>query len=180
MQWSRLFPVSGLAVVIVCVAVPVPAQDYGQEYADPATAEGVVQHEQLDYREALEPGMMPTLLQVDGAASWDVVTAGVPGYDGLRPTFAPEVQALAGIQVGTVGFDIPLDSSDPRLFFSLNSASCPFCLPGGPETMVEVKAPKAINAGLEPIMLEGTVKLIDDGVRTGFCCCRLPDARRVS
>lgn len=137
-------------------------------------------HEQLDYREAFEPGMTPTLLQVDGAASWDVVTAGVPGYDGLRPTFAPEVQALVGTQVRTVGFDIPLDSSDPRLFLSLNSPSCPFCLPGGPETVVKVKAPKAINAALEPIMLEGTVKLIDDGVRTGFCSCRLPDARRVS
>jgi len=95
MQWSRLFPVTGLAVVIVCGTVPVPAQ----EYADSTMAKGVVPHEQLDYREALKLGMTPTL---------------------------PEVH------------------------------------------------------GLEPIMLEGTFKLIGDGVWTGFCPCRPPDTRRVS
>jgi len=66
MQCSRPFPVTGLAVVIVRGAVPVPAQDYGQEYAEPATAEGVVPHEQLDCREAHVLGMMPTLPEVDG------------------------------------------------------------------------------------------------------------------
>ena len=78
------------------------------------------------------------------------------------------------------GSKIPLDSSGRRLLLSLMAPSCPFSMPGVPETMVRAEAREAIDGALEPIVPEGTSELASDGLWTGHYCCRLTDARRVS
>ncbi len=152
--------------------------------ADSATEDGVVEHELMDYREALALGITPALPDMEGVVSWDILTESTLGYDErfdeLRPMFPEAVRALEGTQVRLVGFNVPLDSSGRRILLSLISPSCPFCLPGGPETMVEVDAVEPIAAELEPIVLEGIFELIDDAVWTGLYFYRLTDARRVS
>jgi hypothetical protein len=187
-------PLGGLVAITLAAAISASAQDYGREYNDslnpsspdgsPAAPDGVVPHEQMDYRAALALGITPALPDIEGTVSWDLLTTSTLGYDErfdeLRPMFPPDVRALEGTQVRIVGFNIPLDSSGHRILLSLISPSCPFCLPGGPETMIEVEALEAIEAALEPIVLEGTFELIGDGVWTGLYFYRLTDARRVS
>ena len=193
MQTCRAFPGAVAAAVVIGWAMWATAQDYGQDYEQDAaavTAEGAdaaigeEPHERMDYREALELGITPALPEIEDAVSWDLLITSSLGYDErfdeLRPMFPPEVRALAGTQVKIVGFNIPLDSSGRRILLSLISPSCPFCLPGGPETVVEVEAVESIGMQLEPIILEGTFELIGDGVWTGRYFYRLTGARRTS
>lgn len=193
MHGSRVLVPAGMAAAMVGWAALAAAQDYGQDYPqDPAAvpaagadaAVGDEPHERVDYREALALGLTPVLPEVEGTVSWNLLTTSTLGYDersdGLRPVFPPDVRALAGTLVRIVGFNIPLDSSGRRILLSLVSPSCPFCLPGGPETVVEVEAVEPVAVGLEPIVLEGTFELIGDGVWTGRYFYRLTGARRVS
>ena len=193
MQTCRAFPGAVAAAAVIGWAMWATAQDYGQDYEQDAaavTAEGAdaaigeEPHERMDYREALELGITPALPEIEDAVSWDLLITSSLGYDErfdeLRPMFPPEVRALAGTQVKIVGFNIPLDSSGRRILLSLISPSCPFCLPGGPETVVEVEAVESIGMQLEPIILEGTFELIGDGVWTGRYFYRLTGARRTS
>lgn len=193
MQSCRAFPAAVAAAAVIGWAMWATAQDYGQDYEQDAaavTAEGAdaaiseEPHERMDYREALELGITPALPEIEDAVSWDLLITSTLGYDErfdeLRPMFPPEVRALAGTQVKIVGFNIPLDSSGRRILLSLISPSCPFCLPGGPETVVEVEAVESIGMQLEPIILEGTFELIGDGVWTGRYFYRLTGARRTS
>jgi len=193
MQSCRAFPGAVAVAVVIGWAMWATAQDYGQNYepdATSVTAEGAdvaideEAHERMDYREALELGITPALPEIEDAVSWDLLITSTLGYDErfdeLRPMFPPEVRALEGTQVKIVGFNIPLDSSGRRILLSLISPSCPFCLPGGPETVVEVEAVESIGMQLEPIILEGTFELIGDGVWTGRYFYRLTGARRTS
>lgn len=193
MQSCRAFPGAVAVAVVIGWAMWATAQDYGQDYdpdATSVTAEGAdvaideEAHERMDYREALELGITPALPEIEDAVSWDLLITSTLGYDErfdeLRPMFPPEVRALEGTQVKIVGFNIPLDSSGRRILLSLISPSCPFCLPGGPETVVEVEAVESIGMQLEPIILEGTFELIGDGVWTGRYFYRLTGARRTS
>jgi hypothetical protein len=193
MQSCRAFPAAVAAAAVIGWAMWAAAQDYGQDYEQGAAsvtsdgadaAIGEEPHERMDYREALELGITPALPEIEDAVSWDLLITSTLGYDErfdeLRPMFPPEVRALAGTQVKIVGFNIPLDSSGRRILLSLISPSCPFCLPGGPETVVEVEAVESIGMQLEPIILEGTFELIGDGVWTGRYFYRLTGARRTS
>ena len=193
MQSCRAFPGAVAVAVVIGWAMWATAQEYGQDYepdATSVTAEGAdvaideEAHERMDYREALELGITPALPEIEDAVSWDLLITSTLGYDErfdeLRPMFPPEVRALEGTQVKIVGFNIPLDSSGRRILLSLISPSCPFCLPGGPETVVEVEAVESIGMQLEPIILEGTFELIGDGVWTGRYFYRLTGARRTS
>ena len=193
MQSCRAFPAAVAAAAVIGWAMWAAAQDYGQDYEQDAAsvtsdgadaAIGEEPHERMDYREALELGITPALPEIEDAVSWDLLITSTLGYDErfdeLRPMFPPEVRALAGTQVKIVGFNIPLDSSGRRILLSLISPSCPFCLPGGPETVVEVEAVESIGMQLEPIILEGTFELIGDGVWTGRYFYRLTGARRTS
>ncbi len=189
MRRSQGWTLFAMAAVLLGTTAPATAQDYDREYTAPAAAGSDAApepepHERVEYREALELGITPALPEVEGVVSWDLLTTSTLGYDArfdeLRPVFPPAVQELAGTRVKIVGFNIPLDSSGRRILLSLISPSCPFCLPGGPETMVEVEALETIDAVLEPIVLEGTFELIGDGVWTGRYFYRLTGARRVS
>jgi len=56
------------------------------------------------------------------------------------PVFTKEIRSLDKQQVKLYGFMLPLDQSRKQKRFLLASfpPHCAFCLPGGPESMVEV------------------------------------------
>ena len=55
------------------------------------------------------------------------------------------------------GFMVPLDAKSTQTHFILTSVplTCSFCTPGGPESMVEVKAKTPVRYSLEPVVVEG-------------------------
>jgi hypothetical protein len=82
------------------------------------------------------------------------------------PEFTREIRSLDKKNVKLYGFMMPLDQSAKQKRFLLASfpPHCAFCLPGGPESMVEVVADKAIDFTYEPITVSGRLAVLDDDV----------------
>ena len=70
----------------------------------------------------------------------------------------------AKIVVKIQGFMMPLDMGEKQARFILSALppSCSFCLPGGPEQMVEVQAKTPVKYGFEPILLTGKLAVLKD------------------
>jgi len=62
------------------------------------------------------------------------------------------------------GFMVPLDANEKQTHFLLTSVplTCPFCIPGGPESMIEVKAKTPVKYSLEPVIVEGKFTVLPD------------------
>jgi len=82
------------------------------------------------------------------------------------PEFTSEIRHLDKQDVKLYGFMMPLDQSQAQKHFLLASfpPHCAFCLPGGPESMVEVVADKAVDFTYEPIVVAGRMAVLDDDV----------------
>ena len=82
------------------------------------------------------------------------------------PVFTREIRNLDKRQVKLYGFMMPLEQSRMQKRFLLASfpPHCPFCMPGGPESMVEVIADQAIEFTYEPIVVAGRMAVLDDDV----------------
>jgi hypothetical protein len=96
--------------------------------------------------------------------------------DRYVPKFAAEVAALDKKEVKIQGFMMPLQMGDKQTHFVLTAMpqSCSFCLPGGPESMVEVKSKNAVKYTFEPIVLSGKLAILKDDPTGVFY--RLTDA----
>ena len=75
----------------------------------------------------------------------------------VLPVFNARQQALHKTVQRIQGFMVPLDAKPTQTHFLLTSVplTCAFCLPGGPESMVEVKAKTPVRYALEPVVVEG-------------------------
>jgi hypothetical protein len=82
----------------------------------------------------------------------------------LVPTFPAAVQALDRKTVRVQGFMTPLEAGDKQQHFLLSSVptSCSFCVPAGPEGMVEVRTRKPVRYTLEPVIVEGQLAVLTD------------------
>jgi uncharacterized protein len=62
------------------------------------------------------------------------------------------------------GFMMPLEPGEKQRHFLLTSVpmSCGFCLPGGPESMVEVRTKTPVKYTLEPVVVEGRFLVLHD------------------
>jgi hypothetical protein len=82
------------------------------------------------------------------------------------PEFTKEIRSLDKKQVKLYGFMMPLDQSRMQKRFLLASfpPHCSFCLPGGPESIVEVLADKPVEFTYEPIIVAGRLAVLDDDV----------------
>ena len=82
----------------------------------------------------------------------------------VLPVFPPEIQALDGKPQRVQGFMMPLEPGEKQTHFLLSSVplTCSFCLPGGPESMVEVKTKTPIRYGMEPVVVQGRLTVLRD------------------
>jgi hypothetical protein len=82
------------------------------------------------------------------------------------PVFTKEIQSLDKRDVKLYGFMMPLDQSRMQKRFLLASfpPHCSFCMPGGPESMVEVLADKPIEFTYEPIVVAGRMAVLENDV----------------
>ncbi len=96
--------------------------------------------------------------------------------DRFVPQFSADVAALDKKEVKVQGFMTPLEMGDKQSHFILSSMppSCSFCMPGGPESLVEVKTKRPIAYGMEPVVLSGRLAVLKDDPTGVFY--RLTDA----
>ena len=96
--------------------------------------------------------------------------------DRFQPQFSAGVAALDTKEVKVQGFMMPLEMGDKQSHFILSSTpqSCNFCMPGGPEALVEVKMRKPVAYGMEPVVLTGKLAVLKDDPTGVFY--RLTDA----
>lgn len=97
---------------------------------------------------------------------WSVLTAVKTKVEKNRmlPVFTASIQALNQKSQRVQGFMMPLDPGEKQKHFLLSSVplTCPFCLPGGPESMVEVKTKTPVKYSMEPVVVEGQFAVLHD------------------
>jgi hypothetical protein len=84
--------------------------------------------------------------------------------DKFVPEFGKSIAAMDKKEVKIQGFMMPLDMGEKQSRFILSALppSCSFCLPGGPEQMVEVQTKQPVKYGFEPILLTGKLAVLKD------------------
>ncbi len=82
----------------------------------------------------------------------------------LLPVFPADVQALNKKTQRIQGFMMPLEPGEKQKHFLLSSVplTCSFCVPGGPESMVEVKTKTPVKYSLEVVVVEGQFAVLND------------------
>ncbi len=74
------------------------------------------------------------------------------------------VKTLNGQRVKLQGFMLPLEQAEKQQHFLLTAApaTCFFCLPGGAESIVEVKSENPVAFSLEPVVISGTLEVLQN------------------
>ena len=106
------------------------------------------------------------LSERDDVVPWSVLTAVKTKAikNRILPNFGLPQLALHQKTQRIQGFMVPLDAGEKQKHFLLTSVplTCSFCLPGGPESMVEVKTKTPVRYSLEPVVVEGTFAVLND------------------
>jgi hypothetical protein len=133
-------------LLLVAAAVPAAAQHQAPPGADPAQVKPLVERKDV--------------------VSWKVFAQVelVKMKDRYVPQFSPAVAALDQKVVKVQGFMMPLQVGDKQTHFVLSAmpVTCSFCMPGGPEALVEVKAKQPFKYGFEPITVSGKLSVLKE------------------
>jgi hypothetical protein len=80
------------------------------------------------------------------------------------PEYPKEVAALDSKQVKLQGFMMPLEvgGAQKRFLLSAQPSGCAYCVPSGPEGLVEVQAKAPVKYILDPITVTGKFVLVRD------------------
>ena len=144
------------ALAISLAAVPAGAFSQGP----PSQQE----HPQLG--SPIPPEFLQSLPEVKGVVSWRTLSQVQPVKvkDRVVPQFADNVLKLNATEVKLQGFMMPLEMGDKQKHFVLTAMpqTCAFCLPGGPEALVEVRAKTAVKYTFEPVILTGKLAVLKD------------------
>lgn len=140
-----------IATAVWAVAMPARAFDTGIPAAGLPSA--------AQYGSQLLPDML-------GVVSWKTLAQVEPVKQGEKmvPQFSRDILGLDQKDVRVQGFIIPLDMGDKQKHFLLSAVPphCPFCLPAGPDAIVEVHAKKPLQYGFEPIIVAGRFAVLKD------------------
>jgi hypothetical protein len=108
----------------------------------------------------------PPLPVVPGAVPWDLLgqVKTVKVRDRFVPEFPPAVARLDRQEVKIVGFMMPLQTGERQSHFLLtvSSQTCAFCLPAGPEGIVEVKTRTPVKVTPDPLVVAGRLEVLRD------------------
>jgi hypothetical protein len=136
---------------------------------------GLAQHQAP---QGMDPNQVKPLQERSDVVSWKVFSQVelVKQKDRYVPQFAAAVTALDNKEVKVQGFMMPLQMGDKQQHFVLTAMpqTCAFCLPGGPEAMVEVKSRTPVKYTFEPVLLSGKLAVLKDDPTGVFY--RLTDA----
>jgi uncharacterized protein len=128
-------------------AQPAAAMGQGPGYHDP--------------RSAFKP-----IVAREGVLSWPLLASVTSRTekDRLVPVFPQDVQVLNNRVVKLEGFMMPLEVGEKQRHFLLSSVpvTCPFCVPAGPEGLVEVRSRTPVKYTLEPVLVEGRLAVLNN------------------
>jgi uncharacterized protein len=97
---------------------------------------------------------------------WTVLTAVTTRVEKGRilPVFTPSIQAMHQTKQRIQGFMMPLEPGERQKHFLLSSVplTCSFCIPGGPESMVEVRTKTPVKYSMEAVVVEGDFAVLQD------------------
>ena len=112
------------------------------------------------------PYLSKPLPELKGVVSWKTLSqvVAVRQQDRFVPQFSRDVTALDRKDVKLQGFMMPLDMGEKQKRFLLVAMppTCAFCLPGGPDQLVEVLAKTPVKYGFEPIVVSGKFVVLKD------------------
>ena len=113
-----------------------------------------------------DPQSFKPLAEMKGVVSWKTLAQVelVKAKDRYVPQYAAGVADLDKKEVRLQGFMMPLSMGDQQSHFILSAMpqSCMFCMPGGPEQLVEVKTRKPIKYTFDPVILSGRMAVLKD------------------
>jgi hypothetical protein len=126
--------------------------------APPIAGSGAGYH---DPRSAFKP-----LQEREGVVSWALLASVTAKTERARvvAVFPPAVQALNDKTVKLQGFMLPLEPGEKQKHFLLSGVptSCSFCVPAGPEGLVEVRASTPVKYTVDAITIEGRMAVLKD------------------
>ena len=113
-----------------------------------------------------DPNQFQPLPERKDVVSWKTLSQVelVKQKDRYVPQFAKDVSALDQKEVKVQGFMMPLEVGDKQSHFVLTAMpqSCAFCLPGGPESMVEVKSKTPLKYTFDAVVVTGKLTVLKD------------------
>lgn len=115
-----------------------------------------------DPRSAFKP-----LQDREGVLPWSLLSSVKAQTEKNRivPVFPPAVRALDRQQVKVQGFMLPLEPGERQKHFLLSAVptTCNFCVPAGPEGLVEVRTSQPVRYTVDAITVQGRLAvLVDD------------------
>lgn len=117
----------------------------------------------------------------DGVVSWKTLAQVEPvKKEGkIVPEFSRDILALDRKDVKVQGFMIPLEVGEKQRRFLIAAVPphCSFCLPAGPEAVVEIEAKSPVTYTFDPIVMTGKFAVVK-GDLSGVLY-RLTDAGRI-
>lgn len=130
----------------------------------------------------VDPALFKPLQERKDILSWKLLAQVelVRMKDRYVPQFADNVAALDKRDVKVQGFMLPLQMGDKQTHFVLTAMpqTCSFCMPGGPESMVEVKTQKPLKYTFEPVTVSGKLAVLRDDPTGVFY--RIVDAKEAN
>ena len=116
-----------------------------------------------------------------GVVSWRTLAQVNPVKQGNKmvPEFSKDILALDAKETRVQGFMIPLDAGDKQKRFLLTAVPphCSFCLPAGPDAVVEIVAKSPVKFTFDPIVVAGRFAVLRND--TAGLLYRLSEATQV-
>jgi hypothetical protein len=115
---------------------------------------------------APDPSQFKPLVERKDVVSWKTFAQVeiVKMKDRYVPQFAQSVASLDQKEVKVQGFMMPLEVGDRQSHFVLSAlpVTCSFCMPGGPEALVEVKTKQPLKYTFDPVIVSGKLSVLKD------------------
>jgi hypothetical protein len=130
----------------------------------------------------VSPDAFKPLPEIKGVVSWKTLARveQVKVEDRVVPQFSQDVLKLDATEIRLQGFMMPLEMGDRQKHFVLTAMpqTCSFCLPGGPDSLVEVRARTPVKYTFDPVVLTGKLTVLKDDPNGLYY--RLTDAVQVT
>lgn len=154
-----------IAALIVCVGVATIASAQLAPPIEQRTPPGAAAAGQgagvHDPRSLVKP-----LEERDGVVSWKLLSSVETKMEKNRvsPVFPGPVKAMNDKTVRVQGFMMPLEPGDRQKHFLLSAVptTCGFCVPAGPQGLIEVRSKIPVKYSIEPVVIEGKFAALEN------------------